>query len=68
MNVPGNVQDYLDKSGFDGLCSKTCHCMNENLAPNDDCEPKSCWPGYKIMQKLNNGGTRFVITPTKYSN
>ena len=49
MTVKGIVKDYLEKNGYDGLCSKNCGCGLGNLMPCKYRNIPLCEPAYKLI-------------------
>ena len=47
MTVKEIVKDYLEKNGYDGLCSENCGCGLDDFMPCEDCDTETCKPSYK---------------------
>lgn len=48
MTVKEILKEWLEKNGFDGLCTENCGCSKDDLAPCCLAENiLSCVPGYK---------------------
>ncbi len=60
MNAKEIVGEYLELSGYDGLClsDRECCCHVRNISPAD-CMTEKCVPGHAVIQ--DNGG--WIIKP-----
>lgn len=52
MNCLEIIKNYLEKNGFDGLCSNECGCLLPDIVPC--CSDFSkCIPGYNVAKPEN---------------
>jgi hypothetical protein len=53
MTVKEIVKEYLEKNGFDGLCSENCGCGIDNLMPCEKWNIPLCEPAYMLICQGN---------------
>ena len=55
---------YLNKHGYDGICTDECGCTKEDLAPCG-CGDFDCRPGYNHPEQAKVEGAEHWIAPQK---